>query len=603
MVRLKRVGPQSVFARQAKSPVLLLATILIAVPLHGAVVGSIAGLVRDDQGIPQIGAAVTLLSAEGASLRRVYTNDRGLFTIGDLFPGFYGVKVSIPHLLPALRERILIRPGLRSYLDVQVANLLTSIQLVSPPGGEWRDMTEDWKWVLRTAASTRPVLRLAPLEDKETRAVLRKANGAFGEVQGMVKLSAGDGGWTSGFGSEADLGTAFAVATSLFGNNNLLVSGNLGYDGTRGAPSAGFHTSYSRELPYGAQPEVSVTVRQLFRPVDAGRALFGPSTRNGAMLQMFTFGFQDQVPIGDRAELEYGLRYDSLSFLNRLNYVSPFGKLTYRLGEDTRVILRYASGVPQLNSEFGGEGAMSRNLSALAVYPRLSLQGGRPTLQRGEHIEVGVEQQIGGDTVEIAAYRDSFANTAVTSMVPAGLYASGDILPDLFSDTYTLNAGSYQVSGYRAAYSHKWNNSVRTAVAYGSGGVLAAERDTLTTNSPGELRSILKPRREHTVTAQLMAQLSQTRTRLSSSYQWASMTSVTPPDLFNVSETRAPPGLNVAVKQPLPQVAYLPGRFEATAEIRNLLSQGYVSLQTADGRRMFLIQAARSFRGGLNFVF
>src|SRR4029077_561004 len=135
------------------------------------------------------------------------------------------------------------------------------------------------KWVLRTASTTRPVLRLAgvPWEDKERQDVLRKFHGAVGDVQGLIRLSAGDGGRVSGLGTESDLGTAFAVATSLFGTNNVLVSGNLGYAGTRGAPAAGFHTSISHEMPYGA-PELSVTVRQLFRPMDAGRTLFGPAS-------------------------------------------------------------------------------------------------------------------------------------------------------------------------------------------------------------------------------------------------------------------------------------------------------------------------------------
>ena len=378
MIGLKRVDYQEALLGKARAPLLLLATaFLAAAPLAGTVVGSMSGLVRDDQGVPQIGAMVTLLTPEGRSLRRVYTNERGGFVINDLFPGFYGLQITVPSLLPALKEKILVQPGLRSYLDVRLANLLTSIQLVYPAGGPLRDMSEEWKWVLRTASATRPVLRLSPWDDKETRSVLRRFNGAFDDIQGMVQLSAGDGGGASGFGSESDLGTAFAVATSLFGNSNLMVSGNLGYDATRGSPSAGFHTSYSREMPYGAQPEVSVTVRQLLRPMQAGQALFGPANRNTAVLQTLTFGFQDHVPLGDLVQLEYGFQYDSISFLDRMNYVSPFGKLSYRLNDGTKVILRYAGGVPRMDSGFGAEGALSRNLSALALYPRLSLLGGQ----------------------------------------------------------------------------------------------------------------------------------------------------------------------------------------------------------------------------------
>lgn len=585
----------------------VLAIVLLAFvagsPLSGAVVGSIAGFVRDDRGMPQMGAAVTLLSADGRALRRVYTNSRGSFEIHDLFPGLYGVRVSFPSFLPALKEKIQIEPGVRSYLEVHLANLLTSIQLVYPRSGEFRDMSEDWKWVLRTATATRPVLRLTPWEDQETQAVLRKFSGAFGELQGMVKVSAGDGARISGYGSESDLGTAFAVATSLFGNSNILLSGNVGYDGTRGTPSAGFHTTYSREMPYGAQPEVSLTVRQLFRPALAGQALFGPANGNGAVLQTFTLGFQDRVVLGDLINLEYGFQYDSISFLDRLNYASPFGRLSYRLGDKSHLILRYASGVPRLDNTVTGEGALGRNLMALGLYPRLSLLGGHTALQRGEHMEVAVQKETGDGVFELAAYRDDFSNTALTAIVPAGLYSTGDLLPDLFSNTSTFNAGSYQVSGYRASYTHKWSEHVRLGLVYGLNGVLLPQRDSLVTNNPNELRSILKPGQEHSVTARLIAQLPQARTWVSSSYRWASQTPVTAADLFNVSETRALPGVNVTVRQPLPQVNYLPGKFEATAEFRNLLAQGYVPLQTADGRRLLLIQSFRSFRGGVSFVF
>ena len=233
----------------------------------------------------------------------------------------------------------------------------------------------------------------------------------------------------------------------------------------------------------------------------------------------------------------------------------------------------------------------------------MSMRAGRATLQRGEHMEAGVQKTVGDSVFEVAAYRDHFSNTALTALAPAGLYSDGDILPDLFSTTSTLNAGTYQVSGYRASYSRKWNEHLRMGLAYGLSGMLTAERDAVVSDSAAELRSILKPGKEHSVTAQLIAQLPSARTWLSSSYQWASQTPVTPPDLFNASDTRALPGMNLTVRQPLPQVAYLPGKFEATAEFRNLLAQGYVPLRTADGRRLFLIQAARSFRGGFNFVF
>lgn len=590
-----------------RKPVLALLAVTGAFPLSGAVVGSMAGSVTDEHGVPQIGAAVTLLSTDGRPLRRVFTNDRGSFLIDDLFPGLYGVKITVPSFLPALKERIQIEPGVRSFVAVQLANLFATFQLTLSTDTNWQQRTEDWKWVLRTASATRPVLRLTPWEDpdKERRSVLRKFSGAFGDVQGMVQLSAGDGGRISPFGTESDIGTAFAVATSLFGNNNLLVSGNLGYGSVYGAPSAGFHTSLSREMPYGTQPEVSVTVRQLFRPLQAGQALFGPPSRtNAPTMQTFTLGFQDRVELGDLVRLEYGFLYDSIQFLDRLNYVSPFGKLTYRVAEGTHVVLRYAGGAPPVEAGMTGDSALGKNLSALSLYPRMSLKGGKPALQRGEHMEIGLHQELAiGGTVELAAYRDVFTNAALTAITPAGFYAGGDILPDLFTDTSSFNAGSYDTTGYRVSYTRPVHEHVKAGVTYGLAGVLAPEREALRTADPGELRSVLKATRQHSVSAQLTARIPQAKTWISSAYQWGSRKAVTAPDPFNLSGARSLPGWNVAVRQPLPGPSYVPGKFEATAEFRNLLADGYVPIRTPDGRRMYLIQSARSLRGGVNFVF
>ncbi len=58
--------------------------------------------------------------------------------------------------------------------------------------------------------------------------------------------------------------------------------------------------------------------------------------------------------------------------------------------------------------------------------------------------------------------------------------------------------------------------------------------------------------------------------------------------------------MNVCVRQPIPGFG---GRVEATADIRNILAQGYLPLTTADGQRILLVQNPRSVRGGLSFTF
>jgi hypothetical protein len=42
---------------------------------------------------------------------------------------------------------------------------------------------------------------------------------------------------------------------------------------------------------------------------------------------------------------------------------------------------------------------------------------------------------------------------------------------------------------------------------------------------------------------------------------------------------------------------------ELTADLRNLLQQGYLPLPTTDGSSLVLMETPRMFRGGLSFIF
>jgi hypothetical protein len=116
--------------------------------------------------------------------------------------------------------------------------------------------------VLRASTATRPVLRFRRVIDIPVPASPRSpSTAAFSDTRGIVKITAGDEGRVSQLGNEPDLGTAFALATSLFGVNQLQVSGNFAYSAATGLPAAGFRTSYSRGAPGDtSSPQVNLTM-------------------------------------------------------------------------------------------------------------------------------------------------------------------------------------------------------------------------------------------------------------------------------------------------------------------------------------------------------
>lgn len=576
---------------------------LCAVPQK--VSGSIAGVVRDVRGVPQRGATVSLYNRLDRLTQQVVTGEKGVFAFAGLVPDVYSVRVRLANFLPAVKRNILVQPGMQSLLNVSLTSLFSSIQLVSISPGPHPLMSDDWKWVLRSASATRPVLRLRP--DVDFSEPVRRASSAsvFSDTRGLVRISAGDQGRISFLGNEPDLGTAFALATSVYGHDQIALSGNLGYSPLSGAPSAGFQTSYRRQSPSGLAPEVRVTMRQLFLPVRAGAAVASGQQQAAPALRTLSAALLERAQLSDDLQLEYGFSLESVTFLERLNYLSPYARLSYRRPETGEVQLSYASGAPP--SELYTSGAdseleMQQDLAALARFPRVSLRAGTARVQRFESLEAGYRKRVGSRTYSAAAYRDRVNNVALTLASPAGLEAGPDLLPEMFSDSWVLNAGRYGSLGYLASVSQHLGEHLEMTMAFGSGGALTVGPDAPAAGSPEELRQLIRHSRRHALTARVSGVAPATGTQFATSYQWAKVRALTPAHMFLTQKVREGVGLNVVIRQPLPYFGGLPGRLEATADLRNLLAQGYVPLNLQN-RRVYLMHTPRSLRGGLSFIF
>jgi hypothetical protein len=92
-------------------------------------------------------------------------------------------------------------------------------------------------------------------------------------------------------------------------------------------------------------------------------------------------------------------------------------------------------------------------------------------------------------------------------------------------------------------------------------------------------------------------------TRYSVGYQWLDQPGLTNPHVYLTDNLTTQPGLNVRLRQPIPTLGFLPFRMEASADLRNLLEQGYVPVRTQDGRQMLLIPTPKTVRGSVSFIF
>jgi len=606
--------------RQPKFAAGLIATLLLSAPTVFAakdvpLSGSIAGVVRSSSGVPQMGATVFLFDRSEKLLGRVLTNEHGLFGFGLLTPDLYSVRVSLASFVPAVKQKIAVQPGMQSLLYVDLASVLSSIELVYAKPGDGALMSEDWKWTLKGSAATRPVLRMLPVDSVSDPSKRQSPVGSvFSDTRGVLNLSAGDAGSLGSTSAQSDLGTAFAVATSLFGHNELALSGNVGYSAHAGLPASGFRTSFSRD---GIGPEVAVTMQQIYLPERNGMFSLAGQPDGGPALRTMSVSVHDSIAVSEDLRLDYGSSLDSVSYMDHVNSLNEFARLTYDLGSGGKVKIAYSTGAPPIElamsprdslghdsqGRTGDSEALAQDLAALAVLPRLSLLDGHSAIQRSQDAEIGYEKRIGSTKVNVSAYHEKVSNAAMTLVAPNGTFAAGDLLPDLSSQNSVFDAGTYQRNGFAASVSQSLGDHLEIGSSFGSGGALAPADQEATANSAESLRSRLQVTQRFWASARASATIPVTGTVITGSYQWMDYNNTIMPDHFYLTQSPyTEPGLNVRVRQPIPSVPGMPGRLEATAELQNGLAQGYLPV-VAGSQRVTLVQSPRALRGGLSFIF
>jgi hypothetical protein len=570
-------------------------------PFQQQLSGRILGNVRNTLGVVQMGATVYLYNRYDQVVRQALTNENGQFLFDSLAPDLYSVRVALSSFVPAMKRGVGVAAGVESVLNVNLASVLSTIELVRATPGQAL-MSDDWKWALRSAPGTRPAMRMLPGIDIGTTRSSSVSTPIFSEVRGLFDVSAGDPGEMGSVGTQADLGTSFAVATSLYDANKLHFSGNFGIVPHSGLPAAGFSTTYSRESTNGwSSPEVTLSAHQLFMSDRTG-------TNNMPALRTMSLSSIDRVTIGDAVKIEYGVSIDSIQLVDRLTFVSPFARMTYTMGGAGAMQIGFSSGAPPIglfNTQASGgehDSELRRDLAVLSVLPRLSLSGGHLRMQRNTNFEVGYSKVVGKTTFHGAAYQEQISNAGVQMSAPNDLFV-GEVLPDLGSKASMFDAGNLNRWGFMASATHPFGDRFEGTLAMGRGGVLTAVDRETPIQSTDQLRADLKSGERTWATAGFKATMPRTGTRITSSYSWTDYSVMMPGHLFLTEQAFPETGLNIGLKQPIPGLFGMPGRLELSLDTRNMLAQGYLPLRTADGRQFLLIQSPRALRGGLSFIF
>jgi hypothetical protein len=375
------------------------------------------------------------------------------------------------------------------------------------------------------------------------------------------------------------------------------LSGNLGYATNAGLPAAGFRSTYSRNSDSGSNPEITVSMRQMYLP-ERGDSV--------PVLRTASLGMYDHMDLIDRVHLEYGFNYESVSFLDHLNYLSPFARATYDLGAHNSLRLAFSSGTQPgqlLARNVESSDALNQDLAALAMAPRVSLSDAHTQVERRESFEASYQHVVGSLKYSAGIYRETVSNAAFLLSGPSNFLPASDLLTELGTSSQVFNAGKYQRTGFSASVVQSLGDHSDVSLAAGRSGGLTA--GALSAADANALRSEIHTVQKMWLTARVSHTLPVTGTRVTSSYGWTDFRTLTPTHLSMTDQSNQETGWNVYIRQPLPALPGMFGsfgRFEASAELRNLLAQGYLPVVVND-QRAVLTNAPRALRGGLSFIF
>lgn len=570
--------------------------LLLGIAAQGADYGRMSGSVLDAHGNPLVGATVFITGPvlAGASslapqVERLLTDARGKFVAEHLLPGWYSLRVTSATRVPEVRDGIRVEPGETVQEKVVLSDIFAPIRFQAPPVhlSTWSD---DWKWVLRTSATTRPVLRLK--EEKVTEQAAWKP--PLPPSERLIGVTPGSTG-RDALQGDAGPGPVLAYLRPLSAESDLLVAGSMAADGTL---ATSLVTSLRRNLTTGDPQEFTLVMHRMSFGESILTAGVGRASVNQA--QAMTASYNRTRRISKTLVVTSGIAVNYLRASSDVATARPHVELEYRPDSSDTITLGFGSWGAEADN------SLLERIGLLNAFPQVSLLGGRPRLETINHSEVSFERKLNKSSrAELAAYSDSFGNTAVWGVGGARAIASlrDNALRNPATHGVTLNGGDYRSTGIRGTFAWSLGSRVETAVVYSTGAALTVKPAEAADRAlPGNLREALSPDRSQSLAGKLSARVPVSKTQITTSYQWVQRGRVTGLDPYGQASLQLEPFLSVQIRQPLPTLAFLPAHVEALADFRNLLAQGYVPVSRSS-EQFSLTPAYRSFRGGFSVEF
>jgi hypothetical protein len=562
--------------------VLLLSLIALgSAPVYGVAPGTISGVVRDSQGVAQIGATVQLLRPDLTVIASVFTDSKGRYNLPFVLPGRYAVKAMGTSFLPSLREDIRLRSS--AVVNLTLSTLYEVMQWLPSEPRAGNSQQDDWKWTLRAAAN-RPLLRW--LEDGPL-VVVSDRSGRSPRLKARL-LATGQQG---SFGESGDRLSATLEETPTY-SHELLAQVDFDPDSNAGMESM---LGFRQDLGFAGSVE-SVAAVSIHPGIDAG---------GSEGLDEAAFRTEETIQLGDSLDAEVGSSQVLARFTqnspNTVVAALPFANVAWHSGDST-IHYRIDTALPAAQDLDESQ--------AQAWLPALSTRDGKLALEHGLHQEIGWERRTSSSNVAVLVFADNISNPTMEAKsrfsAAGGGAQAGQLLYDPASGLVRVAGPSLSTAGMEATVERRLLKRCQVRASYANGDAL---RLTASTQQAGQgigmaqLLASARARHAQTYSISLSGTLDGTGTRWRATYRWQPEDTVTSVAAF--SQNAASPYMNIQLRQPIGfrRNNEAGNGFEAMVNVNNLLTQGYRPYLLSDGSVLIFAQGQRSFSGGLAFNF
>ncbi len=512
---------------------------------------SVRGRVQDSTGAPLIGALIAVQDNDALFRERLVFSDRsGVFSIPNLLAGNYSLKVTKPRFLPAVAAGINLTEGTNAVLTI---SLQTAMEIIRR--GVRRGSLEEMKWVLRSAASTRPILRM--VED-DTDEVDVTTTLVASETSGYLQLYSRS--IDTPDGPTDSVGSQFAFSLPLAVGSQVTFSGQ--YTESAGQPR-GFGATYQFSPGAHHKSSLAVKMRQ-GASYNAGA--------NGSESREIKVQYGEQLQWSDHLVFSYGADIGRADGITSHNYLRPEFGAAWVPEARTTLKVSYSRRAPaDTDDPIRGREYFDRT-----VYIP-------PELERYSHTEIGATHVLSEFLlVSAAAFRDELGTQAFLVNADNGRRA-----------IMIFDGKGATTTGVRV-HADRSFRGFEAGVGYTYASAIGFDPNVI---SPAELRREAERRNFHVVTARVTTDIDLTQTAVTAVYRWNSGFSLAAIDPYQRFVEYNDPTLSITIAQDLPNWKIFPGKLQAVVDARNLFEPSFGS------RRTIHAQYPRLFKGGIHIKF